>query len=208
MGREDLRRPKLAEVTASQLRTKISMGEYSGRLPSADQLAKDFGISRMTMINGLRQLAAEGIIITRQGSGTYIAGTPPVRQRRAEIPEPYGRLQRSGLPQQPVNPERQMSTFSIYFGLRLFTWTKQRLIELEYTNSQSTENLQQLEAAAARVFILDKIAEGFDKESENPLFRVGLINTFRPEIDSIRRFHTLGDALVALGETGKQTTSR
>jgi GntR family transcriptional regulator / MocR family aminotransferase len=47
------------------------------RLPSARGLAADLGVSRNTVESAFLQLAAEGYIVRRTGSGTYVADTLP-----------------------------------------------------------------------------------------------------------------------------------
>jgi DNA-binding LacI/PurR family transcriptional regulator len=65
------------------LLTEIAAGKYklSERLPSETQLAKQFKVSRPTVIRALRDLLSEGIIERRAGSGTYL------RDRRSVISE-------------------------------------------------------------------------------------------------------------------------
>jgi GntR family transcriptional regulator/MocR family aminotransferase len=59
----------------------------AARLPSARGLAADLGVSRNTVESAFLQLAAEGYIVRRIGSGTYVAHTlpevAPFRPRRA-----------------------------------------------------------------------------------------------------------------------------
>lgn len=50
------------------------------RLPSTRMLANDLEISRMTVVNAFDQLLAEGYLVGRAGSGTFVA---------AELPEEY-----------------------------------------------------------------------------------------------------------------------
>lgn len=56
------------------LLTEIAAGKYaaSGRLPSEAQLVKQFRVSRPTVARAFQDLAAEGIVERRAGSGTYI----------------------------------------------------------------------------------------------------------------------------------------
>lgn len=49
------------------------------RLPPSRELARDLGISRNTVLYAYEQLLAEGFVITRTGSGTYVADTTPDR---------------------------------------------------------------------------------------------------------------------------------
>lgn len=57
------------------VRRSILSGEFqSGRqLPATRQLAKQLGVSRLTVINAYEQLYAEGYLESRTGAGTFVA---------------------------------------------------------------------------------------------------------------------------------------
>ncbi|MFZ0546629.1 MAG: PLP-dependent aminotransferase family protein [Candidatus Promineifilaceae bacterium] len=63
----------------THLRISILSGELKGgaKLPSTRTLAEELGVSRNTILNAYRQLAAEGYIESVQGSGTYVAQISP-----------------------------------------------------------------------------------------------------------------------------------
>jgi DNA-binding LacI/PurR family transcriptional regulator len=69
------------------LLTEIAAGKYnlSDRLPSEAQLAKQFDVSRPTVIRALRDLLAEGIIERRAGSGTYLRDKRTVASESRQI---------------------------------------------------------------------------------------------------------------------------
>ena len=56
------------------LRDRIREGKYppGARLPSESELAKELDVSRATIRTVLTRLAAEGLILRKQGDGTYI----------------------------------------------------------------------------------------------------------------------------------------
>jgi DNA-binding transcriptional regulator YhcF (GntR family) len=60
---------------ADQIRSKIERGELppDTRLPASRSLAKRLGVNRITIVNAYNELEAEGSVITRVGSGTYVA---------------------------------------------------------------------------------------------------------------------------------------
>ncbi len=65
----------LAQQVKRQLLERIALGtvaDEDGRLPSETQLSEEFGVSRATMREALSMLAREGVIIRRQGIGTFI----------------------------------------------------------------------------------------------------------------------------------------
>ena len=65
--------PKHREIFR-HLFSEIGSGKYKsgGKLPSEAQLIRLFGVSRPTVGHALRDLAAEGLIERRVGSGTYV----------------------------------------------------------------------------------------------------------------------------------------
>ncbi len=70
-----VRRPKpIVDQVNSILRERIRRREYppGGRLPSESELASALGVSRATVRSVLATLAAEGLIIRKQGSGTFV----------------------------------------------------------------------------------------------------------------------------------------
>jgi GntR family transcriptional regulator/MocR family aminotransferase len=61
------------------LREEIVMGRLrpGARLPSTRELAKQYGLSRGTIMNSFDQLKAEGYLEGTVGSGTYVSGVLP-----------------------------------------------------------------------------------------------------------------------------------
>jgi GntR family transcriptional regulator len=57
------------------LRDQVSSGALSRgqKLPSEDELAAQFGVSRMTVRQGIADLIEEGILYRRHGIGTFVA---------------------------------------------------------------------------------------------------------------------------------------
>ncbi len=56
------------------LQEDIKSGRYSPgeKLPSEDQLAQEFSVSRVTLREALRVLEDDGVIVRRHGSGTFV----------------------------------------------------------------------------------------------------------------------------------------
>src|SRR5438046_1551049 len=69
------RRGTTSEEVISQLREMIHRGDLrpGDRLPPERDLAKMLGVSRPTLRAGIRSLAAVGILVSRQGAGTFVA---------------------------------------------------------------------------------------------------------------------------------------
>ena len=59
----------------------LSGGILSGtRLPATRQLARDLGISRLTVKNAYEQLGSEGFLHSRRGAGTFVANISAMEQ--------------------------------------------------------------------------------------------------------------------------------
>ena len=65
----------LYERTRLSVLGLIADGSYGpgDRLPSESALADQFGIHRLTARRALEELAREGVVVARKGSGTYVA---------------------------------------------------------------------------------------------------------------------------------------
>ena len=62
------------EQAAQQLRDMIARGEIGPRLPSQMTLAEMLSIAPMTIQRALKALKDEGLVVSRAGLGTYVAG--------------------------------------------------------------------------------------------------------------------------------------
>jgi DNA-binding FadR family transcriptional regulator len=67
--------PRAYEAVAHELLVLILGGHFAAgdRLPSERQLASRFGVSRPTVREALGVLESRGLVVTRQGSGTFVA---------------------------------------------------------------------------------------------------------------------------------------
>ncbi|MFC1974994.1 PLP-dependent aminotransferase family protein [Chloroflexota bacterium] len=67
-------RPLYLQV-ADQLRTKIENRELAPntRLPASRVLAQELGVNRITIVNAYAELETEGWVVSRVGSGTFVA---------------------------------------------------------------------------------------------------------------------------------------
>lgn len=76
---------------AESLLDQIESGELvpGDRLPPERELSKVLGVNRMTLRQALRVIEAQGLIIRRQGNGTYIA--EPKIEREADLLVPFTR---------------------------------------------------------------------------------------------------------------------
>jgi GntR family transcriptional regulator len=71
------------------LRARIGSGEWGAgqRLPSETDLAAWYGVARMTIRQAVGALAAEGVLVRRQGLGTFVAD--PMATRRGSYLRSY-----------------------------------------------------------------------------------------------------------------------
>jgi DNA-binding transcriptional regulator YhcF (GntR family) len=60
-------------LRAAILTRTLTPGE---KLPSGSQLARRYGVARMTIQQAIRLLRDEGLVVTRQGSGVYVRHRP------------------------------------------------------------------------------------------------------------------------------------
>ncbi|MEU7867886.1 PLP-dependent aminotransferase family protein [Dactylosporangium sp. NPDC049140] len=86
----DRTRPRVGEQLVGALREAITRGRLAPgtRLPSTRDLAADLGVSRGLVVGAYEQLAAEGRLVSRRGSGTVVAEVvAAVPRRRADVLE-------------------------------------------------------------------------------------------------------------------------
>jgi GntR family transcriptional regulator len=74
-------RPAYRQV-ADRLRQHIDSGEWPAahKLPSESELMEQFGVSRVTVRLAVGALRSEGLIVTRQGRGSYVRDREPTRR--------------------------------------------------------------------------------------------------------------------------------
>jgi GntR family transcriptional regulator len=74
-------RPAYNQV-AEQLRQRIYLGELppGTKLPSEAGLIKQFKVSRVTARGAIKELQTEGLIVTRQGKGSFVRDREPTRR--------------------------------------------------------------------------------------------------------------------------------
>ena len=69
-----LQRTSVSEQIFAILKSKIASGEWKDgqKIPSENELAAQFGVSRMSARNALQRLSALGLLETRPGDGTFV----------------------------------------------------------------------------------------------------------------------------------------
>jgi GntR family transcriptional regulator len=67
------RGPSLTEQVRQHIKTLITEGGFDdGRIPPETELASDLGVSRTTVRDALSRLEHEGVVVRRQGAGTFV----------------------------------------------------------------------------------------------------------------------------------------
>ena len=86
----------LADFVFERLHRAISMGEYGEeeRLPSENTLAGKFEVSRPVVRDALQRLREQGMIYSRQGSGSYVRAAGPKKSLAFQPLETIADLQR------------------------------------------------------------------------------------------------------------------
>jgi GntR family transcriptional regulator, transcriptional repressor for pyruvate dehydrogenase complex len=81
------RGPSLADTVAARLRDEIVSGHLrpGEKLPTEQQLSETYGVSRPTVREAVGRLKHDGLIITRQGAGAYVADPGAVSVFRLDI---------------------------------------------------------------------------------------------------------------------------
>jgi GntR family transcriptional regulator, transcriptional repressor for pyruvate dehydrogenase complex len=92
-------RPKsflLADVVYDSIRRAIANGVYAEdeRLPGENALAVQFDVSRPVIRSALKRLREEGLVTSRQGSGSYVSANAPSKPLAFQPLETIADLQR------------------------------------------------------------------------------------------------------------------
>jgi LacI family transcriptional regulator len=94
----------LYRQVAENIGQQIRSGKFKpgGRLPSMDDLASLFGVTKITVRRALLELKSEGLLYTRPAQGTYVADAlPPEKGRRHSKVLTVGLVSRVLLPENP-----------------------------------------------------------------------------------------------------------
>jgi GntR family transcriptional regulator len=82
----DNRRP-LYQRTAEALAEVVAATPEGGLLPSEPALARSLGVSRATLREAMRAFEERGLVVRRQGVGTFVRRRPPVIESGLEVLE-------------------------------------------------------------------------------------------------------------------------
>ncbi len=75
MNSDILRPPTLSEQVTRLLIKRMRAGDYppGSQLPPENTLAEEFSVSRATIRSAIRTLATRGLVVRRQGAGTFVS---------------------------------------------------------------------------------------------------------------------------------------
>ena len=75
-GLEKTSQSPLYQQLMQRLRGEIGAGAYAAgaRIPSEQELTERYGVSRVTVRKALAELTQDGLLVRRQGKGTFVAG--------------------------------------------------------------------------------------------------------------------------------------
>lgn len=68
----------LSDTVYEQVLARIARGEFpvGGKLPTEHELSHGLGVSRPVLRQALKQLRSDGVIVSKQGSGSYVQRQP------------------------------------------------------------------------------------------------------------------------------------
>ena len=106
IDRED-REPIQSQI-ARQVRALVLSGRLKPqtKLPSTRALSDELGVARATVVEAYEQLASEGYLETRSGSGTRVAAELPDSLLTAPARDTANEAPRGGLKREPARPFR------------------------------------------------------------------------------------------------------
>ena len=161
-------RGQWSTTLAGQLREAVRGGalEAGVRLPSTRSLARDLGVSRGIVVGVYEQLAAEGYLESRRGSGTVVAAIGPAAGPTTTEARPSPIHHNPGLPDTGLFPRREW----LRAHRRMLATLPDA--DLRYGHPQGYEPLRRelasylgrvrgLRAGAGDILIVNGLAQGF-----------------------------------------------
>lgn len=74
-----VKRPSLSSMVFNEIKSRIFSGVYAqgSVLPTQDELAKEFGVSRTVMRDAFHKLSSLGLVESQQGRGSFVRNASP-----------------------------------------------------------------------------------------------------------------------------------
>lgn len=122
-----LKQYRIGGSSASELVRSVEAGVASGalapgaRLPSVRSLAREVGLSAVTVSSALAELRRRGVVVSEERRGTRIGEGPPIGGGRALMPVPPGARDLSrGNPDPALLPDLERALHSLAVPSRLY----------------------------------------------------------------------------------------
>ena len=150
MNIKPIRRVNVSDQVFEQMKSLVINGEWTPgiRLPSENNLAGLFGVSRITIRQGIHRLVALGLAETRPGEGTYIRVLSPGQSITNLVPAAY------------LSDDSMLSVLEFRMAIEGYT------AELAARKADA-ENIAQLEMIFAEMEQKKGDVEGFSEEDYN-----------------------------------------
>lgn len=86
-----IKRPSVGEQVSSQLKEYLLEGRWQAgeKIPSENELAQSFGVSRVTIREAILRLTSLGLLESKFGGGTYVREFTPGINMNAIVPAAY-----------------------------------------------------------------------------------------------------------------------
>ncbi|MGH3856323.1 MAG: GntR family transcriptional regulator, partial [Pseudonocardiaceae bacterium] len=81
---------------------RLQAGEFAERFPGEMALVAEYGVSRHTVRQALRQLRADGVIIAERGRQPRVAPPPEIQQPMGALYSLFASVEAAGLSQRSV----------------------------------------------------------------------------------------------------------
>jgi GntR family transcriptional regulator len=85
-----------------ELLTRIDAGEFATQFPGEMALVEEYGVSRHTVRQALRQLRADRVIVAERGRQPRVAPPPEIEQPMGVLYSLFASVEATGLPQRSV----------------------------------------------------------------------------------------------------------
>lgn len=175
--------PPLSQLVAQQLRELIFKDQRfspGDRIPNERSLAKELGVSRASLREAIKILAANGVLVIRRGVGTFVSETPG-RQN-----DPFGFSF--------VDDRKKL--LSDWYQVRMIL--ESEAMEMVAKNA-TNEELQKLEALAEeQISLLGKSGSSKSEVSPRSFFEVD--HDFHSALASATHSYVMSRVLPALHE--------
>jgi DNA-binding transcriptional MocR family regulator len=85
-----------------ELLTRLNAGEFRDQFPGELALVEEYGVSRHTVRQALRQLRADGVIVAERGRQPRVAPPPEITQPLGALYSLFASVEAAGLPQHSI----------------------------------------------------------------------------------------------------------